>query len=267
MKSISVLRLTYSRLIKRWPSLATAWRWIAHREHKPPFRRRFAESSELHIGLKNELAHIKNGIFFEAGANDGILFSCTAYLERYLGWKGLLVEAVPHKFVECVRNRPGSIVEHCGLVGVDFNEPFVEIIYAGLMSIAPQISSETAEAHQEIGGGFLLGTEQKIAGQIFAAPARTLEQVLKKHALRRIDLMVLDLEGAEIEVLRSVDFGEYQIQRILLETRDRQASDQFLGERGYLPVAQFGHRDVLYSLSHSPDGDFSCPSQSSAISC
>ena len=37
----------------------------------------------------------RNGIFVEAGANDGFTQSNTYYLERFLGWSGLLVEAIP----------------------------------------------------------------------------------------------------------------------------------------------------------------------------
>src|ERR1700720_2205343 len=94
------------------PFLVPIYRNIAHREPRPPFRRKFA-AGEMHEMIKKEFAHLRGGVFFEAGANDGLLFSNTAYLERYCGWKGLLVEAIPHKFVECVRNRPNSIVEHC----------------------------------------------------------------------------------------------------------------------------------------------------------
>ena len=37
----------------------------------------------------------RNGIFVEAGANDGFTQRNTYYLERFLGWSGLLVEAIP----------------------------------------------------------------------------------------------------------------------------------------------------------------------------
>src|SRR5689334_13139538 len=58
----------------------------------------------------------RGGIFVEAGANDGLSQSNTAYLEFYLGWRGLLVEPIPELAVACRLNRPGAIVEQCALV-------------------------------------------------------------------------------------------------------------------------------------------------------
>src|SRR5262245_33548785 len=92
----------YRNIANSFPSLVQIYRNLAHREARPPFRRKFA-MGELHEAIKREFGHRRGGVFFEAGANNGTLFSNTAYLERYCNWSGLLVEAVPHKFVECVR--------------------------------------------------------------------------------------------------------------------------------------------------------------------
>lgn len=55
-----------------------------------------------------------NGFFIECGALDGEFHSNTLYLERYLGWKGLLVEADP-KNVALVKqtNRKAWFVPTC----------------------------------------------------------------------------------------------------------------------------------------------------------
>ena len=58
----------------------------------------------------------KNGFFIEAGANDGYSRSNTYYLEKKLGWTGLLVEGIPELYVKCVKRRPNSVVIGCALV-------------------------------------------------------------------------------------------------------------------------------------------------------
>ncbi len=60
-----------------------------------------------------------NGIFVEAGANDGQTQSNTAYFARHRGWRGLLVEPIPELAARCRVARPESVVENCALVASD----------------------------------------------------------------------------------------------------------------------------------------------------
>jgi FkbM family methyltransferase len=252
--SIARLRPTltrcYQRITDRFPSIAPLYRSIAHRESNPPFRRRFA-INELHQAIKREFAGKLGGVFFEAGANDGLLFSNTAYLERYCQWSGILVEAVPHKFVECVRNRPCSVVEHCALVSPDFGGECVEIRYSNLMSYAPALANIDERKQIMDGSEFLLGPEKKLSSQVFLAPARTMQDLISKHNIKKIDFMVLDLEGAEIEALRGMNFHRCRVENILIEARDfpdLRATDEFLSTFGFKRYAQLTHRDYLYRV-------------------
>jgi FkbM family methyltransferase len=56
-----------------------------------------------------------NGVFFEAGANDGVFQSYTCRLERELNWSGVLVEPSLVAFNACKANRPRSKVFNCAL--------------------------------------------------------------------------------------------------------------------------------------------------------
>jgi FkbM family methyltransferase len=206
----------------------------------------------LHCAIKHELRDVQRGVFFEAGANDGLLFSCTAYLERYLGWTGVLVEAVPHKFVECIRNRPRSIVDHCALVGPSFKSDYVELLYANLMSISSTLSDIDPAQHIERGANFLPAVEQRLSGQSFLAPARTVNDVLSKYRVKHVDFMVLDLEGAELEALKGLDFSIRHVDRLLLEVRDLPSADAFLSSRGYERKAQLSGLDYLYRRLDCP---------------
>jgi hypothetical protein len=63
----------YRSIANNLPFLVPIYRNIAHREVQPPFRRKFAVG-ELHQAIKREFGHRRGGVFFEAGANDGLLF-------------------------------------------------------------------------------------------------------------------------------------------------------------------------------------------------
>ena len=83
-------------------------------EAEPPARarpedRRFHASYGLN-GMDLRLAELlgrEDGVFVEAGANDGVSQSNTLLLERSHGWSGLLIEPVPSFAERCRRNRPG----------------------------------------------------------------------------------------------------------------------------------------------------------------
>ena len=235
----------YRWISARYPVVPHLNRALFHREWTPPFRRIFAR--DLHEAIKREVGDIRGGFFFEAGAYDGVLFSNTAYLEEYLGWTGLLVEAVPHQFVSCVRNRPGSAVEHCALVAPDYRKPYVELRYADLMSFSPDVSSVNGTAHVRAASEYLPDWGRRLLNQTFFAPAMTLGAVLDKHGVDHIDLMVLDLEGSELNALKGLDFGKIRIERLLVEALSGPAEiDAFLQANGFRRAAKLTFRDYLY---------------------
>lgn len=69
-----------------------------------------------------------------------------------------------------------------------------------------------------------------------------------------IGFLSLDVEGAELEVLRGIDFERYYIEWILVESRNPQRIDTFLGSHGYLmyePLATYDflfHRDSVRGI-------------------
>ena len=82
-----------------------------------------------------KLQGYENGFFIECGANDGVDQSNTWHYEKYLNWKGILIEPLPNKFFELRRNR--DINNHyfnVALVDNKFKEEIVELIDTGLTS-------------------------------------------------------------------------------------------------------------------------------------
>lgn len=188
----------------------------------------------------------RRGIFVEAGGNDGLAQSNTAYFERYLGWRGLLIEPIPWLAKLCAANRPRSRVEQCALVPFGFERPSVKITYCNLMSfIEGARGSPAADEAYIAEGKRFLGPEDE--PYTLDVPALTLTHVLTAHKIKKIDLLSLDVEGVEAPVLMGLDFSRYAPTWVLIEANDPLAIDAVLLPR-YELVATLSHLDRLYRL-------------------
>lgn len=191
-----------------------------------------------------EYLKFRGGFFLEAGANDGISQSNTAYYERYFGWRGILIEPIPALAAQCKINRPRAIVEQCALVPFGYSGSTIEMIYCNLMSLVngARGSSDRDEAHIVAGRRYLNEADAPYRATV---PARTLTSVLDSFCVPRLDFLSLDVEGYEGQVLRGLDFDRYTPKYILVEANDLEDVESSLGAR-YDLIAQLSHHDRLY---------------------
>src|SRR5258708_2113196 len=183
-----------------------------------------------------------NGIFVEAGANDGETQSNTAYFARRRGWRGLLVEPIPDLASRCRLARPESVVENCALVPVGADGHSVPMTYCGLMSVVDGGWSDPAaeRTHVEIGKQI-----QSLETYHVDVPGRCISALLDKHKIAHVDLLSLDVEGFERQALEGLDLSRHRPSFILVEARFREEIDGLLLPH-YEAIAQLSHHDVLY---------------------
>jgi FkbM family methyltransferase len=189
-----------------------------------------------------------NGFFVELGANNGVHQSNTLYFKKYRNWSGVLVEPVPHNFLQCKLNRSNRTHVYCNAcTSFDYKEKFVEIIYSNLMSIPRGLESDICDpvAHAHEGKKFLHPVEENISIGAMATP---LNMLLKNSkASKLIDLLSLDVEGAEIEVLKGIDHNDFKFKFMCIECRDIDKLSDYLGVRGYQLVDKLSHWDFFFS--------------------
>ncbi|MFM9958566.1 MAG: FkbM family methyltransferase, partial [Phycisphaerales bacterium] len=153
------------------------------------------------------------GLAIECGAHDGVTGSVT-YLLDALGWDCVLVEPLPHLAEKCRASRPHARVVHTAL--------------------SKRGSSGTADIElvaRNSGRSYLSGGDHgarsstKTSTKV-TVPLTTMDAVLEGES-RRVDLLVLDVEGAEVSVLEGMDLEKHRPRVMIIE-------DHNLGEGGLL---------------------------------
>jgi FkbM family methyltransferase len=222
----------------------------------PPYLLRFAKRMYrgkylAKDGLDKKMEkylNYENGFFVELGANDGLVQSNTYYYEKQKNWKGVLIEPSPNKFLECKANRAKRNAFFCAAcVSFDFQEEFVRIAYSDYMSAPLNLESDIADplAHAKAGEKYLRENENVFE---FGAKAVPLNSLLSEaSAPKEIDFLSLDVEGAEIEVLKGIDHTSYRFKYLLIECRDFEKLNGYLSAAGYRFLEKLSHHDYLFT--------------------
>jgi FkbM family methyltransferase len=198
------------------------------------------------FGMDSRMAELmpwRGGTFVEAGAHDGYTQSNTYYLERHRGWSGLLIEPIPELRRRCAQRRPRSRVLGAALVGPEQAGGSVTMSFGDLMSKMDDDGRHAA------GGLAVTGRR----GYTVQAPTRTLSEALDEAGLKQVDVLILDVEGHELEVLAGLDLKRHAPKYLLVEMLDlaaqQPAVDAVLASH-YEPVEMLSKYDVLYKLTN-----------------
>jgi FkbM family methyltransferase len=201
----------------------------------------------LDLKILETLPENLTGFFIEVGANDGVSQSNSVLLEK-AGWRGMLVEALPATYAKCKNARPNMIVENVACVPFEYGGETVTVTDVGLMSIAVN-SAFTDDVRQDWisrGEGFTRRRAQDI--EVRAAP---LSLLLDKHEVKNVDLLLLDVEGAEISVLEGLDFGRHPPRFIVAEDNHTDELVNYLASKGYQATKILSERaytrDIFYT--------------------
>lgn len=150
--------------------------------------------------IANLFLNKKNGTFIEAGAYDGVAASNTLYLEKVLGWRGLLVECNPVTVPYLrLKRRRAWIADVCLSPTryptiLNFSNP---VKWAPSGRIGDPVDLRKWGVDTE-------WTQFEVQGI-------PLYSLLKAVNLTQIDFFSLDVEGAEFEILRTIPFDKVEI--------------------------------------------------------
>lgn len=202
------------------------------------FRSEWGEDTLLYDLFRGQRA----GAFVEVGALDGLKASVSSVFER-LGWAGVLIEATPAQAAACARNRPGSITIHAALGprGSSGTTAF-------LVPRNPDHQPSAHRPHEGMGTAHLRALEKAGADlEPAEVPFMTMDDALARAGIERLDWAVIDVEGAELSVLRGFDLARFRPRVLVVEDnslgRDG-AVTELLDAAGYVEAMWIGPNRV-----------------------
>ena len=180
----------------------------------------------------------REGIVLESGALDGTLISTTIALCRVLGWAAVHVEPGPVAFSKLSAGRPEALNVHAALCNT------TGVLHFAESSQSPEASGIwefMSAAHKDV---WFPGLSD--ISHLPTISCWPLAQLLRKFGICHIDFWILDVEGSELDVLKSVDWTSIQIDVLCIEAdgtnlMKEAAVQELLISKGY---NYYGHVDI-----------------------
>lgn len=193
-----------------------------------PLRKYYSQHGEDYL-LWKFFDFKKDGFFIEVGAFDGVHLSNT-YSFELEGWKGICIEPGQY-FENCKKNRPNSICINAACVSSD---DIKEITFyeeeLGLFSTTNDVDESKNKYFQDVynarGLSFDHATECKVR-------TITLNSIFKENNIKKIDFISIDVEGAEVEVLKGLCLYKYKPEILMIEANDEMHKEELIN---YLTV-------------------------------
>jgi FkbM family methyltransferase len=155
----------------------------------------------------------KNGFYVDVGAHDGISLNNTLYFEKNNNWRGINIEPIKKVFEKLVLNRPNNINLNCAICNNDGETEF--LCNTGYTEMLSGIKDNFDKRH-------LMrlqseNIESKSTTEIIKVQTKKLETILHENNISHVNYLSIDVEGAEFEVIKSINFDKVFIDVIGFE--------------------------------------------------
>lgn len=183
----------------------------------------------------NVFKGFKNGIFMDIGAHDGISFNNTMYFEKYNNWTGINVEPIQKIYDRLVANRPNSVNINCAVSDTNGTAEF--ICNSGWTEMISGLKKSYDPRHME-----RLENETREKNsftEIIQVPTKRFDTLCEENNIDHIHYLSIDVEGAEWDVIQSINFDKVFIDVIGFENNYEDVSkviQEYLEKKGYILI-------------------------------
>jgi FkbM family methyltransferase len=185
----------------------------------------------------------RGGVFVDVGANHYKNDSTTFYLEEQLGWSGIAVEPLTQFADEYRQFRPKT--QFVSFFVSDTSDASAKMYVNDKHTV---MSSSTKSFTQRMGPD----TRE------ITVPTITLDDLLPKHGLEKIDFLSMDIELHEPQALAGFDVKRFRPELVCIEAHGevRQQILDYFARNGYVLVGKYLAADE-HNLYFTPLPDVS----------
>ena len=183
----------------------------------------------------------KQGFFVEIGAYDGILGSNCYYFEKFLNWTGVAFEPSRIQFEKLKRNRK------CKLVNKPLSEKKKEVDF---FEVEEGLTMMSGIYDDNFLSEKLIKNDPNSKFKTTKLLSTTFEENISNET--EIDYVSIDIEGGELNVLKSIDFNKYSIKVISVENNltDKNYLKLFFNEKNFQFFERIGHDEIFFNNKH-----------------
>ena len=179
-------------------------------------------------------------VFVELGALDGVSASNTMYFQRNLEWHGVLIEGMPANAAQLIKNRNAAAAFSGSIPNIIIPEAVCPT--AGSVVYSGTYGTGSAGILEHMEPRFAKHFRNRLAHNT-TVPCRPLREMLALARLDAIDLFSLDVEGAELMVLQTMDW-QVPVRVFVIENDVSppkfDAVRRLLADHGYAPYNPSG---------------------------
>ena len=191
----------------------------------------------------------RKGFFVEIGAVDGIHYSNTLFFEKNREWSGICIEPNPVEFEKLLNSGRNCIMENVAISAKEGTFPFLSIngYGKGLSGLVEaydprhieRIKRETADQEPTL--------------NIIQVKTTPLKKIFSKYRINVVDYCSIDCEGAELDILASIDFNSVHIRCLTIENNyGLERETNFLKQLGFVLYKKIRWDDVFVHRDDMP---------------
>lgn len=218
------------------------------------FGRKTFEGSYRHVSFSQEAEDIlfqilckkDNGFFVDIGAHHPFRFSNTWLLYKK-GWRGINVDANPDSIKVFLRYRPLDISLNQGVSDEKNELTYYSFNESALNTFSPLLRDKYLQTPQ-----YSIVAETRIGVETLASILET-NMPINCH----IDLLNIDVEGLDLNVLKSNNWQKFRPTHIIIESHFAEAENMmicpvfvFLKDKGYRLVCKL-FNSAIYTIDKS----------------
>ena len=148
------------------------------------------------------------GTVLEMGALDGVGLSNSLFYERCLGWRAILLEGQPENCKKMFVNRPAATAICTAICHTEYGGTVEFTRDPGPIAGAPATMSPSFKKAFHA---------PRVLADTIRVPCAPMHTHLALHGIQHIDFFSLDVEGAELVVLDTIDWHRLTVDVMMVE--------------------------------------------------